>query len=261
MRLRLACALAADERVHAFAVHVEVQAYKHLIHMEAAGKVATRVAGEERDGHRFREQIFAADGVVGLIRTAEDPRTVKKIGEEDLTMLVKERPAKLHTIKVKGAAGGTFWILDNAALPMIVKGETKWKWMATAIGDSGSAGSQVVSALKQTGEATTHAILFAFNSAELDREAKPVLDSVTQYLKNNPKVRLDIQGHTDNIGGAPFNLVLSQKRADAVKAYFAAASIGAGRLTAKGYGLSMPVAGNATPEGRAQNRRVVFRAL
>ena len=66
----------------------------------------------------------------------DDPRTVKKVGMEDLTTLVNERPAVIHTIKVQGGAGGTFWILDNPALPMIVKGETRWKWMATAISDS-----------------------------------------------------------------------------------------------------------------------------
>ncbi len=192
---------------------------------------------------------------------AEDPRTIKKIGEEDLTTLVDEKPTVVRTIKVKGSAGGTFWILDNPAFPMIVKGETKWKWMATAISDSGSAGAQVVSALKHAGEATTHAILFAFNSADLDREAKPVLDSVAQYLKVNPNIRLEVQGHTDNIGGAAFNLALSQKRADAVKAYFVTAGIDAARLAPKGYGFSLPVADNTTPEGRARNRRVVFRVL
>ena len=191
----------------------------------------------------------------------EDMRAIKKIGMEDLTTLVNERPTVIHTIKVKGTAGGTFWILDNPALPMIVKGETKWKWMATAISDSGTAGAQVISALKQTGKSTTHSILFAFNSADLDREATPVLDSVAQYLKANPTVHLEIQGHTDSIGGAAANLALSQKRADAVKAHLAAAGIQTDRLTAKGFGLTVPVADNATPEGRARNRRVVLQVL
>ena len=191
----------------------------------------------------------------------EDMRAIKKIGMEDLTTLVNERPTVIHTIKTKGAAGGTFWILDNPALPMIVKGETKWKWMATSIGDSATSGTLLVAALKKSGEATTHAILFAFNSAGLDQEAKPVLSSVAQYLKADPKVRLEIQGHTDSIGGAAANLALSQQRADAVKSSLVASGIDASRLVAKGYGLSVPVAGNATPEGRARNRRVVFKVL
>jgi outer membrane protein OmpA-like peptidoglycan-associated protein len=201
-----------------------------------------------------KETPFVFDG-------PDNPRSIKKIGEEDLTTLVNEKPTVIHTIKVRGGAGGTFWIIDNPALPMVVKGDFKWKWMATAISDAGTSGAQIVSALEQNGKATTHAILFAFNSAQLDREAKPVLDSVAQYLKSNPAVRLEIQGHTDDIGGAPFNLALSQQRAEAVKAYFVAAGLDERRFTPNGYGLSEPVADNATAEGRALNRRVVFRTL
>jgi outer membrane protein OmpA-like peptidoglycan-associated protein len=191
----------------------------------------------------------------------ESPVTLIPVGEEDLTTMVNEHQTTLHTIKTRGSAGGTFWIVDDPAFPMVIQGQTKWKWMATAISDPALAGKQLVSALGQSGEATTHAILFAFDSAVLDREAKPVLDAVAQHLKANPKIRLEIQGHTDNVGGAAPNLALSQERAESVKAFLAAAGVAAGRLTAKGYGLTVPVADNATPEGRAQNRRVVFRAL
>ena len=187
----------------------------------------------------------------------ENPISIHKVGEEDLTTLVNEKPTRVHTIKVKGKTQGTFWILDDPALPMMIKGETKWKWMDTAFRDA-SAGSDVVAALKQSGEATTHAIQFAFNSSALDSGAKPVLDSVAQYLKASPAVVLEIQGHTDNIGGSASNLTLSQKRAEAVKAYLVSTGIDAKRLTAKGFGLAVPVADNATAEGRARNRRVVF---
>ncbi|HUO92246.1 MAG TPA: OmpA family protein [Rhizomicrobium sp.] len=188
---------------------------------------------------------------------AENPVSIRKIGEEDLTTLINEKPTKVHTIKVAGKTKGTFWILDDPDLPMLIRGETKWKWMYTSISD-GAAGADVVAALKSSGEATTHAILFATNSADFGSDAKPVLDAVAQYMKASPAVALEIQGHTDSIGGAASNLQLSQKRAEAVKAYLVSAGVDAKRLTAKGFGLTVPVADNKTPEGRARNRRVVF---
>jgi outer membrane protein OmpA-like peptidoglycan-associated protein len=67
---------------------------------------------------------------------------------------------------------------------------------------------------------------------------------------------MDIEGHTDSIGGAAFNQTLSEKRAAAVVAYLTAASISADRLSSSGVGLSSPIDSNDTDLGRARNRRV-----
>jgi OmpA-OmpF porin, OOP family len=120
----------------------------------------------------------------------------------------------------------------------------------------------LLSELRQKGEATTHAIFFAFNAAELKSESKLVLHAVAEYLQENPAVRMTIEGHTDSIGGTQFNLELSRNRAESVKKYLVQQTgVSADRLTASGLGFAKPVADNATPEGRALNRRVVFREV
>jgi len=79
---------------------------------------------------------------------------------------------------------------------------------------------------------------------------------MTKYTGFN----LEIEGHTDNIGGAIPNKKISQRRADAIKNYFISKGINAGRLLATGYGLERPIASNKTSTGRALNRRVELHA-
>lgn len=99
-------------------------------------------------------------------------------------------------------------------------------------------------------------VTFATASAVLTEGAKVVLDKVAGQLNGAPDVNVEVQGHTDNTGAAANNTRLSGLRAEAVRAYLASKGVAAARLTAKGYGSSVPVADNATPAGRAQNRRV-----
>jgi OOP family OmpA-OmpF porin len=87
------------------------------------------------------------------------------------------------------------------------------------------------------------------------------LDEVVNVLKSNPDIKVEIQGHTDNRGAAEFNMMLSAKRANAVLEYLVNQGIAPDRLTAVGYGLTQPAASNATPEGRAQNRRVELKPI
>ncbi|MBT8433298.1 MAG: OmpA family protein, partial [Gammaproteobacteria bacterium] len=70
---------------------------------------------------------------------------------------------------------------------------------------------------------------------------------------------LTIAGHTDSVGDDQYNLTLSQKRADAVRAYFVKADVDLGSITSVGYGESKPVASNDTDQGRTQNRRIEFK--
>jgi len=87
--------------------------------------------------------------------------------------------------------------------------------------------------------------------------SETVLNQIAKVLQENPKLELIIEGHTDNVGGAQFNLELSRKRADAVKRWLVdKVGISEVRLTTVGYGLSRPIADNSAEEGRAKNRRV-----
>ncbi len=101
-------------------------------------------------------------------------------------------------------------------------------------------------------------IFFETNSFELKKESTVELDKLSQLLKDNPAMKIEIGGHTDNIGSDQSNQTLSENRAKAVNDYLVKAGIVATRLTYKGYGKTKPIATNDTEEGRALNRRTEF---
>jgi len=103
----------------------------------------------------------------------------------------------------------------------------------------------------------------AFRSGtwELTPSAKVSLDGVAQALRAHPSVRVEIAGYTDSLGDERRNTWLSQTRADAVKLYLNQRGVPRDRMVTHGYGPADPVASNATPEGRARNRRVEIRRL
>ncbi|HVZ56363.1 MAG TPA: OmpA family protein [Chitinophagaceae bacterium] len=104
-------------------------------------------------------------------------------------------------------------------------------------------------------------LFFDVNQYELKPESRVELDKVVQLLKDNPTVRIQISGHTDNVGKPADNLTLSNNRARAVVNYLIGKGIAASRLTFKGYGATQPVADNASEEGRARNRRTELKVI
>lgn len=98
-------------------------------------------------------------------------------------------------------------------------------------------------------------VYFDTNKSTLKPESKTMLQDLYEFLSAKPTINIEIAGHTDNVGGAAFNLKLSQDRANAVKTFLINKGIDANRLTPKGYGLTRPIDTNDTPEGRAKNRR------
>lgn len=89
-------------------------------------------------------------------------------------------------------------------------------------------------------------------------EARGILDQVAMSLISNSTIEVAIHGHTDNVGGAKYNMNLSAGRAESVKAYLVGKGIDAKRITTRGFGFTKPIADNATPDGRAKNRRIEF---
>ncbi|HEY0434077.1 MAG TPA: OmpA family protein [Chitinophagaceae bacterium] len=98
-------------------------------------------------------------------------------------------------------------------------------------------------------------IQFETNSFELKPVSFIELEKVIQLMTDNPTVRIEIGGHTDNVGKPADNLALSNNRAKAVVRYLISKGIAASRMTAKGYGETKPIADNSSEEGRAKNRR------
>ena len=83
-----------------------------------------------------------------------------------------------------------------------------------------------------------------------------MLERVRDLLDKDKTLNVEVQGHTDDVGTAPYNLALSDARAASVVAWLTQHGVAPGRLSPKGYGLTMPIADNKTDEGRAKNRRV-----
>lgn len=104
-------------------------------------------------------------------------------------------------------------------------------------------------------------IFFEFAKATLTAESTNELDRIVQLLKENPRISVEISGHTDNIGSAAYNKELSTERAKAVVDYLISKGVKPSRLTYKGYGFEKPIASNETEEGRQMNRRTEFKII
>ncbi|MEJ2155571.1 MAG: OmpA family protein [Desulfobacteraceae bacterium] len=104
-------------------------------------------------------------------------------------------------------------------------------------------------------------IKFEVNKADLRQSSFPVLNEIVGALEAQPDLKIEIQGHTDSTGAHDYNVGLSQRRAESVKAYLVSKGIASHRLTTRGYGPDRPIASNTTKEGRARNRRVEVKPI
>lgn len=123
-----------------------------------------------------------------------------------------------------------------------------------AVADVGA--SDLAGELARSCHVALYGVLFDFDKATLKPDSDPVLGRVQAMLQKDAALKVEVQGHTDGVGSDTYNQTLSDARARSVVAWLTQHGIAADRLTAKGYGKTMPVADNDSDEGRAKNRRV-----
>ena len=104
-------------------------------------------------------------------------------------------------------------------------------------------------------------IFFETAKYDLKPESQIELNKLIDLLNKNPKMKIELSGHTDNVGGKEYNQTLSENRAKAVYDYLVAHNISAERLSYKGYGDTKPIDTNDTDQGRANNRRTEFKVV
>jgi outer membrane protein OmpA-like peptidoglycan-associated protein len=117
---------------------------------------------------------------------------------------------------------------------------------------------KVITEYKRVYELKIH---FGPNKSDLYPAAKMEIERLAEEMVKNPTMKIEVAGHTDNVGDDKVNLQVSQKRANAIKQYMVEKGISEKRVIAKGYGETTPIADNATEEGRTRNRRIEIRML
>jgi OOP family OmpA-OmpF porin len=115
--------------------------------------------------------------------------------------------------------------------------------------------SDMMNALNKDGFIALY-INFETGKSDIKPESQPVIGQMVEMLKQNPGLNISIEGHTDDVGTAQSNQILSENRAQSVMKALITQGIPGSRLSAKGFGASKPIADNRTEEGKAKNRRV-----
>jgi len=213
--------------------------------------------------------IVEGGSVLGLFSMSlESSGSIRRVEPHDVpfSVIINDVPTQVPAIHARGelngdAVSGTVdvYILDDAAFPLVLEHEeSSSHGRVVKINFSEpSALHSVERRLASTGRVAVYGIYFDFDSAAVRDQSKPALEQITGALTEHPDWKITIEGHTDNLGSDAYNLDLSKRRAEAVKAVLVGSyHIDASRLATAGYGSTRPKATNDTLEGRAENRRV-----
>jgi OmpA-OmpF porin, OOP family len=203
----------------------------------------------------FEYVCDASVSYLNIVRNAE--AALKKAG---FTIVFSgkgqnERPAL-------AARKGGVWVgiqtETNGSMPIYYQTIVQSKQMEeTMVADAAAMEAEINS----SGYCSIYGILFDTGKATIQPESAKCLTEVVTLLKKNATWKMQIEGHTDNVGAKDANMKLSQARADAVRSWLVTNGIEGSRLTAKGFGDSKPKMENTTEDGRSKNRRVDLRKL
>jgi outer membrane protein OmpA-like peptidoglycan-associated protein len=212
-----------------------------------------RVEGDVTNIVYFHNELDKQPSALQLIRNYQN--AIRAIGGEVVyERLPGENDGGETTLRVVGG-GKEVWVLVE---PGIFSAPTQSYRLAIV---EVAAMQQVVSANKMLDEINKNGFIalyvnFDTGKAELKPDAQATVREIVAMLKAAPTLRIAIEGHTDNVGGAAANKALSDNRARSVMNAVVAGGIATGRLSAAGYGAERPIADNRGEEGRAKNRRV-----
>jgi outer membrane protein OmpA-like peptidoglycan-associated protein/RNA polymerase subunit RPABC4/transcription elongation factor Spt4 len=208
----------------------------------------------------LQESRTAGPGRYRVTLTQAGKLTPAPGGDFQYPVIVNGEPRTLPTIHVTGQLGDhdyEFWVLDDAANPLILKLTNSQGYHITYLKINYPVEQKIENDLKEKGRAEIYGIYFDFDSDKLRAESAPVLKEISDALHDHPAWKIRIEGHTDNQGGDDYNMRLSQRRAESVKgALINQYGVAADRMTPQGFGATHPKATNETIEGRALNRRV-----
>lgn len=207
----------------------------------------------------FKDGKFVAEGKVTKVYYRNDKNPAGELAiQRSYDNVFKQLGAKKLTANETPALGAHLyyleknktWIIVNNSNNLVILTFLEQKNMEQLV----TAG-QLSDQINKQGFANLN-VNFDTNKSVIKDGDKATINEVVTLLKNDSKLKLSIEGHTDNVGVAAANKTLSQARSDSLVAYMVAGGIPASRLVAKGFGSEVPVADNRTEEGKAKNRRV-----
>ncbi len=212
-----------------------------------------------------QQLVYVAQGKVAIARAQAERRlaedNVKKLGEQrsEIRLDARTREAEIAKAQAEAAAASA---MQQQQAAIAAQGDA-----AKAQAEAEKAKAEAEDLKRQMADLQAKAtdrgmvmtlgdVLFSTGQADLKPGAMERLSKLAAFMLRFPNRAVVIEGHTDSVGSASLNQALSQRRADAVKAYLISQSVPAASVTTIGKGKDVPVADNTTASGRQQNRRV-----